>query len=258
MTPTAEQLDHLIGHTDHRPLTADEHAALRAGVRQLRDLAGRLALAYVADASTSEQAEARMAAIRAHDALKAAGPVPPPAANAKANANTTTHYGAPSSAYHQQVVKQLATAEDELGKRRTQVARLTEQLAETQQRADRYEQAYDFEAANTAVVFHEYYRRWQSTIVEARRQAARADRILAAAKRGCDDLGAMAHDALNRAEQAEARVAAVRELHQPRDHGGWIICTGCSKLGHVTAPWPCPTVAALDEAADSVPDEARL
>ncbi|MFD5916193.1 hypothetical protein ACFVYP_06965 [Kitasatospora sp. NPDC058201] len=39
--PTAEQLDHLIGHTDHRPLTPDETALLRAGVRQLRaSLAG--------------------------------------------------------------------------------------------------------------------------------------------------------------------------------------------------------------------------
>lgn len=39
--PTAEELDHLVGHADHRPLTADEHALLRAGIRQLRaSLAG--------------------------------------------------------------------------------------------------------------------------------------------------------------------------------------------------------------------------
>ncbi|WP_327679543.1 hypothetical protein [Kitasatospora sp. NBC_00458] len=37
LPPTAEQLDHLIGHTDHRPLTPDEHALLRAGVRLLRE-----------------------------------------------------------------------------------------------------------------------------------------------------------------------------------------------------------------------------
>jgi hypothetical protein len=41
MNPSAEQLDHLIGHTDHRALTAEEHAALRAGIQQLRaSLAG--------------------------------------------------------------------------------------------------------------------------------------------------------------------------------------------------------------------------
>jgi hypothetical protein len=39
--PNAEQLDHLIGHTDHRSLTPDEHARLRAGIQQLRaSLAG--------------------------------------------------------------------------------------------------------------------------------------------------------------------------------------------------------------------------
>ncbi|WBP89507.1 hypothetical protein [Kitasatospora cathayae] len=39
--PTADQLDHLIGHTDHRALTPDEAAALRDGVQRLRaQLAG--------------------------------------------------------------------------------------------------------------------------------------------------------------------------------------------------------------------------
>jgi hypothetical protein len=40
--PTDEQLAHLIGHADHRPLTAAEAAALRAGVS---DLQRRLAAA---------------------------------------------------------------------------------------------------------------------------------------------------------------------------------------------------------------------
>lgn len=35
-TPTSEQLDHLIGHADHRPLTPVEAAALRAGVADMR------------------------------------------------------------------------------------------------------------------------------------------------------------------------------------------------------------------------------
>ncbi|MFJ9448190.1 hypothetical protein ACIRRH_41200 [Kitasatospora sp. NPDC101235] len=36
MTPTPEQLDHLIGHTANRALSPDEHALLRAGVQRLR------------------------------------------------------------------------------------------------------------------------------------------------------------------------------------------------------------------------------
>nr|BFD90696.1 hypothetical protein KitaXyl93_20560 [Kitasatospora sp. Xyl93] len=37
MTPTAEQLDHLIGHTANHALTPEEHAALRAGVAELTE-----------------------------------------------------------------------------------------------------------------------------------------------------------------------------------------------------------------------------
>ncbi|MEU1284940.1 hypothetical protein [Kitasatospora sp. NPDC005856] len=71
MTPSAEQLDHLIGHTSNRRLTPEEHALLRANVWALRDFAGRLALA-AGQLSTvarenlehAEQAEGRIAAIR--------------------------------------------------------------------------------------------------------------------------------------------------------------------------------------------------
>ncbi|GAA2838276.1 hypothetical protein RMN57_13055 [Kitasatospora sp. CM 4170] len=40
-------------------------------------------------------------------------------------------------------------------------------------------------------------------------------------------------------------LAAVRLLHQPRDHGGWQICTGCSRLGHYAEQWPCATTTAI-------------
>lgn len=58
-----------------------------------------------------------------------------------------------------------------------------------------------------------------------------------------------------RAEQAEARIAAVRALHQPAQHLALTICNECSterSTGpgrferHVVMPWPCPTIAAID------------
>ena len=52
---------------------------------------------------------------------------------------------------------------------------LRAQLADAEQRAEQWEQARDAEVLLTAQVFHEYYRRWQSTIIEACRQPARAD-----------------------------------------------------------------------------------
>jgi hypothetical protein len=66
--PSAEQLDHLIGHTDHRPLTPDEHAALRVGVRQLRaSLAGTAAALRRASSGAFHQqvAKERLASVRA-------------------------------------------------------------------------------------------------------------------------------------------------------------------------------------------------
>ncbi|MFD4394686.1 hypothetical protein [Kitasatospora sp. NPDC058478] len=43
-------------------------------------------------------------------------------------------------------------------------------------------------------------------------------------------------------------LAAVRLLHQPQDHAGWQICTGCSRRGHYVEPWPCATATAIDAA----------
>jgi hypothetical protein len=145
---------------------------------------------------------------------------------------------------------------------------------------------------------------WQSTIVEARRQHARAERAeadLAALHAGeepyeddrvvpipgqwiwqwnratqaerlsmaayrlelleianrCQGSGmhrtrlAERWDALvaekARAEQAEQRIAAVRALHYD-DYG---ICMACS--GSHGVPWPCPTITALDGAAEQQP-----
>lgn len=59
--PSAEQLAHLIGHADHRPLTPVEAAALRAGVA---DLHRRLAAATAVTARRTNRArlaEARIA-----------------------------------------------------------------------------------------------------------------------------------------------------------------------------------------------------
>ncbi|MFD8596988.1 hypothetical protein ACFV1L_18500 [Kitasatospora sp. NPDC059646] len=52
-----------------------------------------------------------------------------------------------------------------------------EELAAAEKRAEQWEQARDAEVLATTRVFDEYYRRWQSTVVEARRQARRADEL---------------------------------------------------------------------------------
>ncbi|MFG3228141.1 hypothetical protein ACGF07_25615 [Kitasatospora sp. NPDC048194] len=104
MTPTAEQLDHLIGHTSGRALTPDEHAALRAGVRALRAvLAGSL--------------EATLSATLGRPSL---------------------------GTYHQQVVKQLATAEDELAQWRQRAFREADYRERAEQAEARIAAAYGF------------------------------------------------------------------------------------------------------------------
>ncbi|MGW3072339.1 hypothetical protein [Kitasatospora sp. NPDC001132] len=56
-----------------------------------------------------------------------------------------------------------------------------------------------------------------------------------------------------RAEQAEARIAAVQALHRPRDHASWQVCTACTRPGRVPTPWPCGTIRALDVTAEARP-----
>jgi predicted nucleic acid-binding Zn-ribbon protein len=135
-------------------------------------------------------------------------------------------------AYTQDLIKQrdramadLRAAEDELGKRRQQVADLTDELSATRARVIRYRNA------------------WQNARCRAAEYRAAVDRTVAAAERGTDDLARIAHDQLTRAEQAEARIAAVRELHnadRSNPLGPW--CPEC------TCSWPCPTITAFDEA----------
>ncbi|MFJ2267773.1 hypothetical protein ACIOHO_15630 [Streptomyces sp. NPDC087849] len=53
-------------------------------------------------------------------------------------------------------------------------------------------------------------------------------------------------------EKAEAAIARVRALHAPADFHGRTICVDCSSYGNgstdnVPAPYPCPTIRALDE-----------
>ncbi|WP_354643918.1 hypothetical protein [Kitasatospora camelliae] len=98
------------------------------------------------------------------------------------------------SVYDQQVRRQLREAteaaarlrrerdslEEEIGPLRRALEDALQRAAGAERRAQEWEQARDQECLNTAVVFHEYHRRWQSTIVEARRQAARAGRAEAA------------------------------------------------------------------------------
>lgn len=43
--PTLEQLEHLVGHADHRPLTPVEAEALRTGLRHLVERTAHLAAA---------------------------------------------------------------------------------------------------------------------------------------------------------------------------------------------------------------------
>ncbi|MFF3730423.1 hypothetical protein ACFYXM_08920 [Streptomyces sp. NPDC002476] len=62
----------------------------------------------------------------------------------------------------------------------------------------------------------------------------------------------MSLDAQQRAEQVEAALARVRDLHAPVDHRGRTICADCSGYGlgstdNVPVPYPCSTVRALDE-----------
>ncbi|MET9813192.1 hypothetical protein [Streptomyces sp. NPDC006355] len=64
---------------------------------------------------------------------------------------------------------------------------------------------------------------------------------------GVDILGSVRHlKHFQRAEQAEAAIARVRNLHhQDGDHCA--ICT--TDFGRLNAPWPCDTIRALDQPA---------
>ncbi|MCG6493411.1 hypothetical protein [Kitasatospora sp. A2-31] len=142
------------------------------------------------------------------------------------------------SAYTQDLIHQRDraiaernTSETECGRLRRHVAELTEQLGFTRETLRLWVELWTRDSAQLRYATAA----WQSTIVEARRQAARA-------------------------EQAEARIAAVRALHRPITHHSvlehcphdqshdqaCIVCGDCA---------PCPTIAALDGATTAA--EAR-
>ncbi|MFJ2863707.1 hypothetical protein [Kitasatospora sp. NPDC087314] len=84
---------------------------------------------------------------------------------------------------------------------------------------------------------------WQA-FAEEDRLRAELDTLTAVAR-----TNAAAHRvAVEECERLQAAIGAVRQLHQVRDHGGWQICTECSRIGHITRPWPCDTATALDTA----------
>jgi hypothetical protein len=116
------------------------------------------------------------------------------------------------SARETQLTQQLATrdrqirdAETELGQRRQQVDRLTTRLQSAEAAL-----AAGLEATATTLQSEAYARAaWQSTIVQARRWKLRAE-----LERKCGELSAAVarREESARAEQAEARIAAVRAL----------------------------------------------
>lgn len=57
-------------------------------------------------------------------------------------------------------------------------------------------------------------------------------------------------EALRRADRAEARIQAVREMHGPWDEPGHRVCRVCTAPAEweetYRAPYPCPTLRALD------------
>lgn len=75
-------------------------------------------------------------------------------------------------------------------------------------------------------------------IEKAREAAAIAHDI--ATDRRC-----LAREAVHRAEQAEAAIARVREIHPRESTGFQDVCGVCINERDDSMPWPCPTIAAL-------------
>lgn len=76
---------------------------------------------------------------------------------------------------------------------------------------------------------------------------------------------ALAQSAIDRpaADFAEAALARVIALHQPRNHSGRIICGACSDYDpssdatdSAPVPYPCPTIRALDSTAQPAEEDA--
>ncbi|MFG2913326.1 hypothetical protein ACGF0D_10605 [Kitasatospora sp. NPDC048298] len=140
-----------------------------------------------------------------------------------------------TSAYQQQLAQQLRAAEDELGTLRRRVAELTEQRDTT--RAGGQERAALLEHARDPL------EPW----------GGHGD--------AWPDIAPAINTLIARAEQAEARIAAVRALHQPATgYTGWgpddddtpgaygPISQACSACGSEdnAVRYPCGTIRALD------------
>ncbi|MEU4296403.1 hypothetical protein [Kitasatospora aureofaciens] len=135
--------------------------------------------------------------------------------------------------------RDVRAAEDELGKRRRQVAELIEQRDRAQ--AGAQERAVILEHARDLLEpWGGHGDSWpdiapaiEELISEARRQTTRA-------------------------VQAEARIAAVQELHRPVDGLGYhedgryegdrLACSTCGTPDEYATWWPCPTMRTLDGA----------
>ncbi|MFJ8437650.1 hypothetical protein [Kitasatospora griseola] len=181
----------------------------------------------------------------------------------------------PRAERHGLVNVMLDLVQADLAARDAEIQQLRAQLADAEQRAERWEQARDAEVLATARVFDDYYRRWQSTIVEARRQSHRADelerqavnsawntmrlgeeitRLRAALREARDTLNASVPIA-EAAQDAATVLDAVLALHRPVARGAMTICDACSPLRgdgpsrYVLVPHPCPTADALTKQA---------
>lgn len=95
-------------------------------------------------------------------------------------------------------------------------------------------------------------------LVDAIARAEAAERAAATSHRDYVDTARRAQEEINRAEAAEAKIAAVRELHAKTDvevwghgmegpvsHIEWR-CIHCESYEQEDVRYPCPTIAALD------------
>ncbi|MER5350619.1 hypothetical protein ABT093_09835 [Kitasatospora sp. NPDC002551] len=162
-----------------------------------------------------------------------------------------------TSHYQQQLVEQLRAAEDELGQRRRQVAELTEQRDTAQATLALLHQGEEpYENEQVMPTPAQWIWRWNRITPDRRLELA--TRVLAAGEEAstCFVENHLSRLAAHRncAEQAEARIAAIRALHRPAPCGNagcsgqW--CVGCDPDGLDNCddhPYPCATIRALDD-----------
>ncbi|MFJ5070221.1 hypothetical protein ACIQC7_27810 [Kitasatospora sp. NPDC088556] len=136
-----------------------------------------------------------------------------------------------TSHYQQQLAQQLRAAEDELGKLRRRVAELIEQRDRAQ--AGTHERAALLENARDLLEpWGGHGDAWPN--IAPAIEALIAERL---------KYGNGYNQERDRAEQAEARIVAVRAAHQRFEDR----CGDCYNPDY-PEPWPCPTIRALDGA----------